>query len=447
VEPPVTPDGLEAARQAVAAKDWTTARRILAPLVARDPYGVPGFLLARTELELGRPESAGPLVTAFRAQRPRHVGSAVLASRIHLAKGELGDADTMARKVLELEPHNEAAHRLLQQIAAAVVAQGVAAHLETVDARYPEARSGDPSAELLGAAQALHDVEPAPDWTRDPAQAKIAYFHHARDLRDALRSYDPVLIDVATRFDLLSWPSRMKDHLGASVLDVGCGSGGLGIGYLVAGASSYTGIDPALELDSTRARNRRTRRWEDLGVTPRRITEQLPAVRLVRSAVEDHPFDGTFDTIVLHNVSEHLADPDRVLVRLRGLCHPGTRIVLLHHSFYSWSGHKRQPRLPAQLDERNPDHRQVYDWQHVVDVPRLPEGHDFLVNLNRLRLDELRAAVERHFVVEEWDEMPSDPPTLARLTPAVLDRVRSVVPDITERELTVNSVYCVGRCG
>lgn len=438
-------DVLEAAKQAVAVKDWTTARKLLAPLVAQNPDGVPGFFLARAELELGRPQSAAPLVTAFRAHRPRHVGSAVLAARIHLANGELEDAQKMALTVLELEPDNVVAPRLLERVAAAIVVKELHAPIELIDARHHEARTGRPSADLLRAAQTLHDVEPGPDWVRDTDQAKIAYFHHARDLTDALRNYHPHLIDVAARFDFLPWPQRIRPHLGESVLDVGCGFGGLGIGYLVAGASSYTGIDPAVELDSTRARNKRTRQWDDMGITSREIAETIPAIRLVQSAVETHQFDRTFDTIVLHNVSEHLPDPDRVLARLTGLCHPGSKVVLLHHNFYSWTGHKRQPRSPAQLDERKAEHRQVYDWNHVVAVPDLPRDHEFLVNLNRLRPDELRETVERHFVVTEWEEVLSDAATCARLTPAVVDRVREVVPDMTERELSVNSVFCVAR--
>jgi hypothetical protein len=180
-----------------------------------------------------------------------------------------------------------------------------------------------------------------------------------------------------------------------------------------------------------------------MGITPRQINARVPAVDVIPSAVETHRFDTTFDTIVLHNVSEHLTDPDRVLSFLTGLCHPRSQVVILHHSFYSWNGHKRRPHWPGQLDESDPEHRQVYDWRHLDDVPDLSQDHEHLVNLNRLRLDELRAIIERHFVVEQWDEILSDSATCARLTPPVLDRVRGVVPDITERELTVNSVFCV----
>lgn len=434
---------LEAAKQAVAIKDWNSARTILAPLVAENPYGVPAFFLARAELELGRPEVAAPLVTAFRAHRPRHVGSAVLAARIRLATGDLEQAESLARIALDVEPDNGVAPRLLKRIAEAAVARDLAETIAAVDAHHHKARAGNPDLALFQAAERLRGVEPGPSWVRDTAQAKIAYFHHARDIGEALRNYDPHLIDVATRFDYLSWPKRIQQYLGASVLDVGCGVGGLGIGYLVAGASSYTGVDPALELDSTRARNKRTRQWDDMGTTPRQITETIPAIQVIESAVEDHDFDTTFDTIVLQNVSEHLPNLDPVLARLTSLCHPQTEILFLHHNFYSWNGHKRQPRHPDRLDERDPEQQQVFDWRHIDAVPTLPEKHDLLVNLNRLRIDELRQTIDRHFEVKKWDEVPSDATTRARLTPGILDRVREVVPDITGRDLTVNIVFCV----
>jgi SAM-dependent methyltransferase len=434
---------LEAAKQAVAVKDWYTARQILAPLVAQDPYGVSGFLLARAEFELGRPEAAVPLVKAFRATRPNHVGSAMLAARLHLAAGDLAESEKLARLVLAVEPANEVAPRLLERIAAAAQAKQYAGEIATIDGRYLEVRNGDISAELLVAARTVHDVSPGPDWVSDTEQAKVAYFHHAKDVGQALISYDPELIDVSTRFDFLSWPKRIQEHLGDSVLDVGCGFGGLGMGYLVAGASSYTGVDPALELDSTRARNKRARRWDDMGVTPRQIAATLPAINLVQSEIEAVELEPAFDTIVLHNVSEHLSDLDQVLAHLTSACHSQSRLVLLHHNFYCWNGHKRQPRWPGQIDASNRKHQQIFDWRHINAVSDLPADHDLLVNLNRLRLDELRAAVERHYVVTHWEELPSDDATCARLTPEILDRVREVVPDITERDLTVNSVFCV----
>jgi SAM-dependent methyltransferase len=322
----------------------------------------------------------------------------------------------------------------------------VEADLAIVDERYVEARDGEPSEELVAAAFRLSLVEPVKNWARDLVRAKVAYFHFAPDIEAALRNYDPHLIDVSTRFDYVSWPRRIQPHVrGKKVLDVGCGFGGFGVGFLVAGASSYVGLDPAMDLDSTKAKDKRNRVWDDMGVTPRQIAETLPAIRLIQGAAEDGGLDETFDTVALHNVTEHLMDLEGALASLTKLCHPETTVVLHHHSFYSWNGHHLPPVQPEQLDEDNPRHQLVYDWRHITAAPDLPATHMFKRSLNRVRLDELRAIVEQHYDIVEWEEIPSSDTAVARLTPEIVDRVRETIPDITERELTVNTVLVVAR--
>ncbi|UMG91154.1 methyltransferase [Nocardioides sp. TF02-7] len=437
---------MAAAKAAIADKNWTEARRLLAPLVAENPRGAAAVLLARSELELGRPEVAAPLVAAFKAWRPRHVGARVLGARIHLASGSFDEAESEARAALELEPDHPAVPRLLERIAAGRAAAESERLVRLVDAQHVRARREGPTRELLAAARTLQRMRPGPDWTRDRLQATIAYFHHASDLRAALRNYDPHLIDISTRFDYIAWPRRIQQYVrGRSVLDVGCGFGGYGMGFLIAGTKSYTGLDPAMELDSSRAKNKRVRKWEDMGVTPRQIAEALPAIRLLQSSSEDTTFEETFDTIALHNVTEHLMSLDEVLRGLTRLCRRDSVVVFHHHNYYCWNGHHLAPNQPAQLDESDPRHQQVYDWRHIDLVPDLPEDHYIRTNLNRVRLDELREVTERYYEIERWDEVPSSPETLERLTPQVLDRVRGTVPDITERELSVNAVLAVAR--
>ena len=434
------------AKEALAERDWDGARRILAPLVAENPHGIGAFMLARAELGADRPDRAAPLVAAFRAWRPGHVGARVLAARIHLANGELDAAETEAREALELEPERDAIPALLSTISAARIASDVDHHLGVVEDGLVAARTTGPTGEMLAAASALHQLTPGPEWTQDTRQAKIAYFHHATDLAQALRSYDPHLIDISCRFDYVTWPKRIQEYVrGRSVLDVGCGFGGFGMGFLVAGASAYTGLDPAMELDSSRAKNKRVRQWADMGVTPRQIAQALPGIRLYQSSSEDTSFDEHFDTIALHNVTEHLLRLDEVLSGLARHCTPTTNVVFHHHNFYCWNGHHLPPNQPQQLDADNPRHRLVYDWRHIDALPDLPDDHYLMTNLNRVRLDELRALTDRYFDVVRWDEIPSSDATLARLTPEVLERVRGVVPDLTERELSVNAVFAVAH--
>lgn len=441
-----TVDGLEAAKAAMEQKDWANARRLLAPVVAEHPHGIGAFHLARAELELGRPDVAEPLVAAFRAWRPKHVGARLLSASVHVANGQLDEAESEARAALDLEPDRPAASRLLERVAAARNDSHVDRLIDVIDGAHLDARTNGPTPEMLAAARELSRLAPGPDWTRDRRQATIAYFHFAEGLDSALRNYDPHLIDISTQFDYVTWPKRIQEYIhGRSVLDVGCGFGGFGMGFLIAGTSAYAGLDPSMELDSSRARDKRLRRWTDMSVTPRQIAETLPAIRLVQSSLENTNLDETFDTIALHNVTEHLEQPEQVLSGLTRLCKPHTDVILHHDNFYSWNGHHLAPNQPGQLEEGNPKHQQFYDWRHINLVPDLPAEHSIMTNLNRIRLDELREITERYFDIVEWEEILSSESTLARLTPEIVDRVREVVPDISERELTVNTVFAVAR--
>jgi SAM-dependent methyltransferase len=441
-----TVDTLDAAKTAMQDKDWATAARLLAPLVTENPHGIGAFHLARAELELGRPDTAAPLIVAFRSWRPKHVGARMLAARIHLANGQLDEAESEARTAVELDPDSPSVPRLLEKIAAAREVADAERFVGIIDSQFQAARTTGPTPEMLEAAQALHRREPGPDWTRDRRQATIAYFHFSTDLESALRNYDPHLIDISCRFDYVSWPKRIQEYVrGKSVLDVGCGFGGFGMGFLIAGTRAYTGLDPAMELDSSRARNKSLREWADMGVTPREIADALPAIRLFQSSSEDKVFDETFDTIALHNVTEHLLRLEEVLSGLTRLCKPDTNVLFLHHNYYSWNGHHLAPNQPQQLDEENPKHQQVYDWRHINLVADLPRDHYIMTNLNRIRLDELHEVTAKYFDILHWDEVPSTQQTLARLTPEIVERVREAVPDITERELTTNTVLAVAR--
>ena len=83
------------------------------------------------------------------------------------------------------------------------------------------------------------------------------------------------------------------------------------------------------------------------------------------------------------------------------------------------------------------------DWRHIDLVPSLPPYHLYLTDLNRVRLDELRTITEKYFEIEHWEEIPSSPATLERLTPEILEPVRPTVPDLTERDLSVNVVLAI----
>ncbi|WP_183097643.1 methyltransferase [Nocardioides pelophilus] len=444
---------LEAGRAAVKRGDLDEARLLLGPLVAESPAGPASIVLARLELDAERPEVAVPILDGFLAVRSDHGLASLMRARAHLATGDLAGARDDATRAGELLEDRSSAERVLAKVEAAEDARRVAALVEraapligVIDAGHVEARSTGPSQEMRDAARELAGLPLEGDWTTDPNLSKIAFFVHAADPEEALRSYDAHLVEVSAEFGYITWPRRIQEHVrGRRVIDVGCGFGGFGVGFLVAGASSYVGLDPAMNMDSSAARNKRLRQRADMGITPRQIADDLPAIHLVRGKSEDLAFDEQFDTISLHNVTEHLAEPDLVFAGLVPLCHADTAVVFHHHNYYCWNGHHDPPVQPAQLDLSSPAHTAVYDWRHIDLLPDLPPGHRYLTGLNRIRLDELRAITERYFDIERWDEIPSSAATLDRFTPEILDRVRRTIPDLTERDLVVHAVLAVAR--
>ena len=106
-----------------------------------------------------------------------------------------------------------------------------------------------------------------------------------------------------TRDDIVA---ALPRPIGA-VLDVGCGSGGVGPGLRRAGATRLTGIEVVAEqAELARAL------YDEVFAAP------------VEQALEQ--LDGRFDTILCLDVLEHLVDPERVLRDLRRVAGPGARL-------------------------------------------------------------------------------------------------------------------------
>ena len=79
----------------------------------------------------------------------------------------------------------------------------------------------------------------------------------------------------------------------------------------------------------------------------------------------------TFDRVVAGEILEHLDDPGSFLAGLRGVCHPGTLLLLTVPNFASL---KRLPRLLWREETVHPDHRAYYS---VVTVTRLCREQGF----------------------------------------------------------------------
>ena len=110
-----------------------------------------------------------------------------------------------------------------------------------------------------------------------------------------------------------SWPKKVGRYVkGREVLDIGCGRGLHGIGYLKQGARSYLGVDPGIDLDSDLAKNQRTKQWIGFGWTSRDLMQAIPGFRLMPGSVEDLDADAQFDVVVMHTVTEHLMNIENV---------------------------------------------------------------------------------------------------------------------------------------
>jgi len=249
------------------------------------------------------------------------------------------------------------------------------------------------------------------------------------------------IVARAVEFGYMRWPRKIRHYVwNKDVLDVGCGRGVHGVGYILVGAKSYTGMDPILELDLDRAKNVRTGAADSFGWTPRQIMAKCSRITLLPATFESFPSDSSFDVAVLHNVTEHLIEIDEVMGRLASYVKDGGLLIFNHHNFYCWNGHHMRPKRIDQIDPSKPEQKQFMDWAHISFEP--PKGHYISRGLNKIRLDDLKALVSRDYKIEIWDEIPSNALNGGeRLT----DQIVAKFPELTRRDLQVHNVFCVAR--
>ncbi len=390
---------------------YADAQEALTQAIARDPGRAPAYLdLARVSLELKRFEVAIDILDRMDA--------------------------TISRPAAETAAIREAAQQGLQdggwelQVARAVRA------FEGAVSKQDWARAGQAQGAIQDHAEALRESP----WNESPLLARAAYLAFNPVSETIARAYEPSWIDAAVDFDFVTWPRMVQQWIeGRDVADVGCGHGAFSIGFAIAGAKSYTGIDPVIDLDSVKARNKRRRKNASFPCAPREIAERMAEVEIVPGSFEAFQGVKTFDAVVMLTVTEHLMQIEEVFEGLKTIMHPESRLVILHHNFYCWDGHHQAPHSVGQLDPSNPAHGRYYDWRHVGFEP--DPDHYIARSLNRIRLDDLRALFDRHFEVETWDERLSPPEALARLTP----EIQASLPDYSERELSVGTVFVVAK--
>ncbi len=449
-------DTFEMGKAAAKRGDVVTASQCLGAVATRKPGSTAAFFLALAEFNSGRTKVAGRRVKRLLQKRPKHAGGLALSARIALSyvdQSPLAVKKMIWKRAIELLQAAiqarlgfRAAEKLLAEVFVDQRYLYMTSLLTDFDHRFRVAKTKADLEKLLPAAAKIAAEDPGPRWNYDPVLSKVHYFRSACSVEWALQNYDPDLIETSVAFDYMTWPKRILANVkGRKVLDVGCGFGGFGTGFLAAGATSYVGLDPAMDLDSTHAKNKHTRTWSNMGVTPREIMARIPAIRLFQGTSEDLNFSETFDTIALHNVTEHLLQLEAVLKGLVPLCHDETRLVYLHHNFYCWNGHHFAPNRTDHIDPNDGNQRQVMDWNHIDAVPKLPDTHYFKTRLNRVRLDEIHEITARYFEIEQWDEIPSNDATLLRYSDDVLARVRGTIPSLTERDLKTHVVFCVAK--
>lgn len=239
----------------------------------------------------------------------------------------------------------------------------------------------------------------------------------------------------------LRWPRSLR-HLAreADVVDVGCGMGLHGIGFLAEGARSYTGVDPAVKPRSPWVKDQHDGKRVDCGWTLEALMARMPRFRMVRGLSNDLEGTQTFDLAVLHNATEHLVCLEAVFESIHRLLRPGGRIAFSHHNWFSWNGHHQPPKTVAQIREGDPEQARYLDWAHLEGT--FPEDAYVMTKLNRLRLDQVRVLTERLFEIETWNPVPSEPEQGAgRLTEAIRKRH----PELSEADFTTQSVSVVAR--
>lgn len=283
-------------------------------------------------------------------------------------------------------------------------------------------------------------------WHNDVLLAEAAYFCFSSDIEKRLANYDPKLINKSVEFNYVGWPKRIQQLIrGKSVLDVGCGFGGYGMGFIIAGAELYTGLDPAMDLDSTAAKNKRTRTWGHLDSTPREIAAKSDYIKLVRGKSEELEFNKKFDVISLHNVTEHLFNIEDVFKGLSTRLKEDGVLVFMHHNYYFWNGHHMDPIKTDQLDINNSEHMTVADWNHVLNVNNFPEDHFINIDLNKIKINSLKSLTKKYFKITVWDSITSKDDVKSRLTPELMNKLLKHDNELTEYDLLTNAIYCEAK--
>ena len=118
-----------------------------------------------------------------------------------------------------------------------------------------------------------------------------------------------------------------------SILEIGCGHGGISCFLAVNGARNVVGID--LNDNSLRIANLFRRRFE---FVIEKTNKRLPVKFINMNATELKFDDHTFDCVIADNVFEHFNDPQKVLSEIYRVLKPKGELVIPAFSSW-WSKH------------------------------------------------------------------------------------------------------------
>lgn len=272
------------------------------------------------------------------------------------------------------------------------------------------------------------------------AMTRRAFWTNNIDKEWRARAFHPDVLERAHQYGYMKFANSIKDHVkGQAILDVGCGPGLHGLGYLAAGAKSYLGLDPIIRLDRDRVKNLAEGSAKmPFGWTPAELSGKVEPWDVQPTAVEDLPEDRVFDLAVMHNVTEHLHNIETVFEGIARRLKPGGKLLYNHHNFYSWNGHHLQPKTVGKIDMSDPAQAEMVDWGHVEYDPA-PE-HYIARGLNRIRLDDLIDLTRQFFDIDICEERKSLPETgLGRLTAEIRERY----PYLEDRDFETQNLFCI----
>ena len=148
--------------------------------------------------------------------------------------------------------------------------------------------------------------------------------------------YDYALFEYYRSAKVIAFLERAGVKLGGTVLDAGCGGGGMPLS-LAEHARTVVGIDPI-------------NRFGDAGVRLAR-ERRLTGLHFARADGMALPFaDGSFDLVLSHAVIEHVADAPKYLEECRRVLAPEGRCYLSTAPYLSFAGaHLPRLRVPVPL--------------------------------------------------------------------------------------------------